>query len=43
MIEMPEKFREKLKIDNVKVIVFTDDMTDTSSDIIEELLESPLK
>ncbi len=42
VIEIPEKFRRKLK-DNVKVILLTEYMTDTSSDIIEELLESPLK
>ena len=43
MIEMPEKFRDKLKKDNVKVIVLTEYVTDTSADIIDELLESPLK
>jgi len=42
VIEIPEKFRRKLK-DNVKVILLTEYMPDTSSDIIEELLESPLK
>ncbi len=42
VIEIPEKFRRKLT-DNVKVILFTEYLTDTSSDIIEELLESPLK
>ena len=42
VIEIPEKFRRKLK-DNVKVILLTEYMMDTSSDIIEELLESPLK
>lgn len=42
MIEIPEKFRRKLK-DNVKVILLTDYVMDKSSDIIEELLESPLK
>ncbi len=42
MIEIPEKFREKLK-NNVKVILLTEYIADTQSDIIEELLESPLK
>ena len=42
VIEIPKKFRRKLK-DNVKVILLTEYMMDTSSDIIEELLESPLK
>jgi hypothetical protein len=42
VIEIPEKFRRNLK-DNVKVILLTEYMSDTSSDIIEELLESPLK
>ncbi len=42
MIEIPEKFRNKLR-NNVKVILLTEYITDTQSDIIEELLESPLK
>jgi len=43
LIEIPEKFRNRLK-DNVKVILLTEHETETSpeSDIIEELLESPL-
>lgn len=42
IIEVPEKFRVKLK-DNVKVILLAEYLMDTSSDIIEELLESPLQ
>ena len=42
MIEIPERFRKSLK-DNVKVILLAEYLTDTSSDIIEELLNSPLK
>ncbi len=42
MIEIPEKFRKKLK-NNVKVILLTEYIADTQSDVIEELLESPLK
>jgi len=44
LIEIPEKFRDRLK-DNVKVILLTEHEIETSpeSDIIEELLESPLK
>ncbi len=42
MIEIPEKFRKKLK-NNVKVILLTEYIEDSESDLIEELLESPLK
>ncbi|MCP4350688.1 MAG: hypothetical protein GY795_34910 [Desulfobacterales bacterium] len=42
IIEVPEKYRKKIKY-NVKVILLTEDTFDTASDIIEELLESPLK
>lgn len=42
VIEIPEKFRRNLN-DNVKVILLTEYISDTSPDIIEELLESPLK
>ncbi len=43
MIEIPEKYRKKL-LRNVKVILLTEDTTgEESFDIIEELLESPLK
>lgn len=42
MIEIPEKFRKKLK-NNVKVILLTEYIEDSESDLIEELIESPLK
>ncbi len=42
MIEIPEKIRKKLK-NNVKVILLSEYLTDKQSDVIEELLESPLK
>ncbi|MCK5507082.1 MAG: hypothetical protein KAI50_00990 [Desulfobacterales bacterium] len=42
IIEVPEKYRKKIKY-LVKVILLTEDTFDTASDIIEELLESPLK
>jgi hypothetical protein len=42
MIEIPEKFRDKLN-DNVKVILLTENVMDKSSDIIDKLLESPPK
>jgi predicted transcriptional regulator len=42
MIEIPEKFRKQLK-NTVKVILLTEYITDTQPDVIEELLESPLK
>ncbi len=42
IIQVPEKYRRKLKF-NVKVILLAEDAFDSTSDIIEELLESPLK
>jgi hypothetical protein len=42
IIEIPEEFKKIFK-DNVKVILLSENVMDTSSDIIEELLKSPLK
>ena len=42
IIEIPRKYRRKIKA-SVKVILLEEDTTDTASDIIENLLESPLK
>jgi len=42
IIKVPEKYRKKIKY-NVKVILLTEDTVDTASDMIEELLESPLR
>jgi len=42
IIRIPEKYKKKIKY-NVKVILLAEDAADTGSDIIEELLESPLK
>ena len=43
IIEIPEKYRKKLRR-NVKVILLNEDtIGEGSFDIIEELLESPLK
>lgn len=42
MIIIPEKYRKILK-ENVKVIVLTEENETRPSDIIENLMESPLK
>ena len=42
VIKIPEKYRTKMKY-NVQVILMTEDTADTTSDMIEKLLESPLK
>ena len=42
IIEVTEKYRKKLKY-SVKVILLTEDTDDATSDMIESLLESPLK
>ena len=42
IIEIPQKYRRKIKA-SVKVILLEEDTTDTASDIIENLLEAPLK
>ena len=42
VIVIPEKYRKKMKY-NVKVILMTENTADTTSDMIEKLLESPLK
>ncbi len=42
VIELPEKYRKKMKY-TVKVILLTEDAADATSDMIENLLESPLK
>ena len=42
MIEIPEKYKKKIQC-NVKVILLTEDAVDTASDMIDNLLESPLK
>jgi hypothetical protein len=42
MIEIPEKYRNNKKY-RVKVILLTEDTPDSSSDMIDNLLESPLK
>ncbi len=42
LIEIPLEYRKKLN-DNVKVIVLAEKMAERDSDIIEELLDSPLK
>ena len=42
IIEIPKKYRRKIKA-TVKVILLEEDITDTASDMIESLLESPLK
>ncbi len=43
MIVIPEKYKKKVMGNNVKVILLVEDASDADSDIIEELLESPLK
>ncbi|KPA10332.1 hypothetical protein MHK_005243 [Candidatus Magnetomorum sp. HK-1] len=42
IIKIPEKYREKVKR-FVKVILLTEETAETSSDMIDQLLESPLK
>ena len=42
LIEIPELYRSFLQ-NNVKVIILTEEKRETSSDIIEELLNSPVK
>lgn len=42
MIEIPEKYRNKLTY-SVKVILLTEGIDDATSDMIESLLESPIK
>ena len=42
MIEIPDVCRKKFK-SGVKVIILTDEKTELSSDIIDELLTSPIK
>ncbi len=42
IIEIPEKYRKKLKF-SVKVILLAEDTNDATSDMIESLLESPIK
>lgn len=42
MIEIPEKYRKKLKY-SVKVILLIEDIDEATSDMIESLLESPIK
>lgn len=42
MIEVPEPYKE-LEWNNVKVIVLAEDKRETSSDLIEELLNSPIR
>ncbi len=42
VIEIPLEYRKKIN-DNVKVIVLAEKKTINDSDIIEELLDSPLK
>ncbi|QTA91793.1 hypothetical protein [Desulfonema magnum] len=42
IIQIPEKYRKKIK-NNVRVILLAEDSADTTSDIIEDILESPLK
>ncbi len=41
-IEIPELYRKLLQ-NNVKVIILAEDKSETCSDIIEELLNSPVK
>ena len=41
-IEIPELYRDILP-NNVKVIILTEDKQEISSDIIDELLNSPVK
>ena len=42
IIRIPERYRKNISY-NVRVILLANDAGDTGSDIIEELLESPLK
>ena len=42
MIVIPEKYRKKLK-ENVKVIVLSEENDTGTSDIIDSLMDSPLK
>jgi hypothetical protein len=42
MIEIPEKYRKKLKY-SVKVILLSEDIDEATSDMIESLLEYPIK
>ncbi|MDM8565215.1 hypothetical protein QUF74_06125 [Candidatus Halobeggiatoa sp. HSG11] len=42
IIEIPKKYVKKPKY-NVKVILLTEESVDTDYDIIDELLESPVK
>lgn len=42
VIKIPEKYMKKLKY-SVKVILLTEDTDDTTCDMIENLLKSPLK
>ncbi len=42
IIEIPEKYRKRLKY-SVKVILLAEETDDATSDMIESLLESPVK
>ena len=42
IIRVPEKYRKKMRC-SVKVILLTEDTSDTSSDMIGELLRHPLR
>ena len=42
IIQIPEKYRKQMK-HRVKVILLSESTSDISSDIIEELLASPIK
>jgi bifunctional DNA-binding transcriptional regulator/antitoxin component of YhaV-PrlF toxin-antitoxin module len=44
IIEIPKEYRNKLKDkDNVKVILLSEEEQEITSDIIERLMDSPLK
>jgi hypothetical protein len=42
IIEIPEEYRKQLK-DTVRVIVLADEKIETTTDIIEELIDSPIR